>query len=215
MTRMSAAQRRELLVEAAIRVMTRDGVGRATTRAIAQEADMPLGVFHYAFRSKQELMAMVVQTIARRSRAVMDEAVFASETDDVAEIVKAGMLAYFNHVVAHPHEHLVTYELTTTALRDAELESVAKEQYDYYLEDNQQLLEAGADLLQLEVLEDLPVVTRMLFSLMDGLALNYLARGGKDTACDVIDLAAVLFSQLARPREAPSEDTDLSAQPGG
>jgi len=201
-TRMSAAQRRDLLVEAAIRVMTRDGVARATTRAIAQEADMPLGVFHYAFRSKHELMAMVVQTISRRSRAVMDEAVFSRETDNVAEIVKAGMLAYFNHVVAYPLEHLVTYELTSSALRDPELESVAKEQYDYYLEDNQQLLEAGAELLGLEVLEDMPVVTRMLFSLMDGLALNYLAMGDKDTACEVIDVAAVLFSQLARPRDA-------------
>src|SRR4051812_47723286 len=117
---MSAAQRRELLVEAAIRVMTRDGVARATTRAIAQEADMPLGVFHYAFRSKQELMALVVQTISRRSRADMDAVVFSGETDEVVEIVKAAMLAYFNHVVAHPLEHLVTYELTTSALRDAD-----------------------------------------------------------------------------------------------
>jgi len=214
-TRMSAAQRRELLVEAAIRVMTRDGVARATTRAIAQEADMPLGVFHYAFRSKQELMAMVVQTIARRSRAVMDEAVFSGETDEVSEIVKAGMLAYFNHVIDHPLEHLVTYEVTTSALRDPELESVAKEQYDYYLEDNEQLLTAGAELLHLDVLGELPVITRMVFSLMDGLAFNYLARGGKETACDVIDLAAVLFSQLARPREEPSGEADLTAQPGG
>jgi len=203
-TRMSAAQRRELLVEAAIRVMTRDGVARATTRAIAQEADMPLGVFHYAFRSKQELMAMVVQTISRRSRADMDAAVFAGETIDVVEIVKAGMLAYFNHVVAHPLEHLVTYELTTSALRDPELEEVAKEQYDYYLQDTEQLLTAGAELLSLEIDEDMEVVTRMMFSLMDGLALNYLARGGQDSACDVIDLAADVFSQLARPRGVTS-----------
>ena len=209
MTRMSAAQRRELLVEAAIRVMTRDGVARATTRAIAQEADMPLGVFHYAFRSKQELMAMVVQTISRRSRADMDAAVFSGDSLGVVEIVKAGMLAYFNHVVAHPHEHLVTYELTTSALRDPELEEVAKEQYDYYLQDTEQLLTAGAQLLSLEVDEDMTVVTRMMFSLMDGLALNYLARGGKDNACDVIDLAAEVFSQLARPRDDVS-DTDIA-----
>jgi AcrR family transcriptional regulator len=201
-TRMSAAQRRELLVEAAIRVMTRDGVARATTRAIAQEAGMPLGVFHYAFRSKQELMAMVVQTISRRSRADMDAAVFSGETIEVMEMVKAGMLAYFNHVVAHPLEHLVTYELTTSALRDPELEEVAKEQYDYYLQDTEQLLTAGAELLNLEVVEDMAIVTRTMFSLMDGLALNYLARGGKDSACDVIDLAADVFSQLAHPRSS-------------
>src|SRR3954469_1695771 len=160
---MSAAQRRELLGEEAIRVKKRAGVARATTRAIAQEAEMPLGVFHYAFRSKQELMALVVQTIARRSRAVMDQAVFSGQTAEVSEIVKAVMLAYFNHVVAHPHEHLVTYELTTSALRDPELEEVAKEQYDFYLQDNEQLLTAGAELLKLEVDGDMAVVTRMVF----------------------------------------------------
>ena len=72
MARMSAGDRRELLVAAAIRVMTRDGVAKATTRAIASEAEMPLGVFHYAFRSKQELMTMVTETIARQSKAEID-----------------------------------------------------------------------------------------------------------------------------------------------
>ena len=35
MARMSAEERRDLLVHAAIRVMTREGVAKATTRAIA------------------------------------------------------------------------------------------------------------------------------------------------------------------------------------
>jgi len=119
--RMSASERRELLVEAAIRVMTRDGVVRATTRAIAGEAGMPLGVFHYAFRSKAELMAVVTETIAQQSKAEIDAATLSGTMDDPYELVVGGLCAYFEHVVAHPHEHLVTYELTTTALRDPEL----------------------------------------------------------------------------------------------
>src|SRR5687767_631996 len=113
---MSAADRRELLVEAAIRVMTREGVVKATTRAIAAEAGMPLGVFHYAFRSKQELMAKVTETIARQSKAEIDAAVFSRPDLELYDVVLAGLSAYFEHVVAHPHEHLVTYELTTTAI---------------------------------------------------------------------------------------------------
>ena len=204
MARMSAEERRDLLVEAAIRVMTRDGVAAATTRAIAAEADMPLGVFHYAFRSKQELMAMVFQTIARRSKADMDAAVLSSENAEIVELTKSGMLAYFNHVVAHPEEHLVTYELTTTALRDEELEDLAKQQYDYYLKQNELLLAAGAELLGLEFTESLPVVNRMAFALMDGLALNWLAKGDVEEACEVIDLAARIFSAVVRPRTGPA-----------
>ena len=90
---------------AAIRVMTRDGVAKATTRAIASEAEMPLGVFHYAFRSKQELMTMVTETIARQSKAEIDAAVLGDEPPELLDLIVAGLCAYFDHVVEHPHEH--------------------------------------------------------------------------------------------------------------
>ncbi|XIE77716.1 hypothetical protein AB6O49_04510 [Streptomyces sp. SBR177] len=41
MARQSADVRREQLVEAAIRVMIRDGVAKATTRAVVGEAGLP------------------------------------------------------------------------------------------------------------------------------------------------------------------------------
>lgn len=200
MTRMAAEDRREKLVEAAIRVMTRDGVAKATTRAIAAEADMPLGVFHYAFRSKQELMAMVTETIARQSKGDIDEAVLSGHSANLEELILAGLCAYFDHVVDHPQEHLVTYELTTTALRDPELEDVAKRQYDYYLEELEALISAAAELMDVEFTEPLPVVGRLVFSMMDGLALNYLARGDAEEARAVVELAARTLVGLARPR---------------
>lgn len=198
MPRMSGDERRELLVHAAIRVMTRDGVAKATTRAIATEADMPLGVFHYAFRSKQELMVQVTETIARRSRTEIDAAVLTGEERDLADVVRAGLRAYFDHVVAHPEEHLVTYELTTTALRDAEMGDVGARMYAYYLSQNQQLLEAAAEALGLVFLEPVEVVSRYVFSAMDGLALNFLASGDEEGARAVLDLVARTLLALVR-----------------
>jgi len=197
---MSAADRREQLVAAAIRVMTRDGVAKATTRAIAAEAGMPLGVFHYAFRSKAELMAVVTETIAQQSKAEIDSATLSGATDDPFELVVAGLCAYFEHVVAHSDEHLVTYELTTTALRDSELEDVAKRQYDYYLSENEKLLGAVADLMGFEFTDPVPVVSRYVFSVMDGLALNWLARGEEEEARRVIELTArTILTMVRRP----------------
>jgi AcrR family transcriptional regulator len=199
--RMSADERRERLVHAAITVMTRDGVAKATTRAIAAEADMPLGIFHYAFRSKQELMVMVTETIARRSKAEIDAVVLASDPmPDVYDVVHAGLSAYFDHVVSHPDEHLVTYELTTSALRAPELAEVAARQYAYYLGENQKLLEAAGDVLGLDYVEPIEVVSRYLFSTMDGLALNYLAKGDEKEARSVIDLVARTVLGMVRPR---------------
>ena len=200
MARMSAGDRREQLVAAAIRVMTREGVVKATTRAIAAEAGMPLGVFHYAFRSKAELMAVVTQTIAQQSKAEIDAATLSGATNEPYELVHAGLCAYFDHVVAHSDEHLVTYELTTTALRDEELEDVAKRQYDYYLEENEQLLVAVAEVMGFEFTEPIPIVTRYVTSVMDGLALNWLARGDEEGARKVIELTArTILTMVRRP----------------
>lgn len=200
MARMSAVDRRDQLVAAAIRVMTRDGVAKATTRAIAGEAGMPLGVFHYAFRSKAELMEVVTRTIAQQSKAEIDAATLSGDTHDLYELIVNGLCAYFDHVVAHPHEHLVTYELTTTALRDTELEEVAKQQYDYYLGELESLLVAVAELVGMEFAEPIPVVSRYVFSLMDGLALNWLARGDEEEARKVVELTAqTLLTWVRKP----------------
>lgn len=211
MTRMSAEDRRERLVDAAIAVMTREGVARATTRAIAAEAEMPLGVFHYAFRSKTELMEMVTQRIARKSKSGIDDAVLAGGAADLQEVTRAGLMAYFEHVVEHPNAHLVPYELTTNALRDPELEGLAAQQYDYYLRENEELLLAAAAVFEVEFVAPLSVVSRWVFSTMDGLALNYLARGHADEARQVVELAASALLGMVRQRgEHPHHEEEAT-----
>ena len=54
--RLSSAERRALLLQAALRVIAEQGVAGATTRAIVAEAGMSLASFHYAFRSHAEMM---------------------------------------------------------------------------------------------------------------------------------------------------------------
>lgn len=211
MSRMSADDRRAQLVEAAIAVMTREGVVRATTRAIAAEADIPLGVFHYAFRSKSELMTMVTERIARESKIHIDEALLSGVADERLAIIRAGLFAYFDHVVTYPKEHLVTYELTTTAMRDPELDGLAKRQYDYYLHENEELLLAAAEALDVELTAPVAVVSRYAFSVMDGLALNYLAKGDEAEAREVVELTARTLLTMIRPRgsaaDASTEDS--------
>lgn len=197
---MSVEDRRELLTQAAIKVMTREGVARATTRAIAGEAQMPLGIFHYAFASKHELLVRVIQTIARQSKGDIDEAVLSRPDLDLEDVATAGLMAYFDHVVAHPQEHMLTYELTQFALREERFEGVARDQYEYYLRENEALLEAFAEIMQIEYVVPLPVVSRFAFSVMDGLALNWLAMGDEEGAREVVHLAVKALSTMVRPR---------------
>ena len=211
---MSAEDRREMLTQAAIKVMTREGVARATTRAIAGEAQMPLGIFHYAFASKHELLVRVIQTIARWSKGDIDEAVLSKPDLDLEDVATAGLMAYFDHVVAHPQEHMLTYELTQFALREEGFEGVARDQYEYYLRENEALLEAFAEIMQIEYVVPLPVVSRFAFSVMDGLALNWLAMGDEEGAREVVHLTVKALSTMVRPRD-PAPAGGEEAHAGG
>jgi AcrR family transcriptional regulator len=68
MAYVEAALRRRQMVAAARSVLARDGVARATLRAVAAEAGVPLGTMQYAFRSKEQLLRQL-QDWCRRAEA--------------------------------------------------------------------------------------------------------------------------------------------------
>ena len=123
MTRIPPPVRREMLIDAAFRVMAREGVQAATTRAICAEAGMPLASFHYVFASQQELMKELL-------RKVIDEAGnlerFPELTDDPYRNVEQMLLSTFEWAVEHPGEELAFYELGNYALRTEGLEDFPK-----------------------------------------------------------------------------------------
>ncbi|WP_037600897.1 TetR/AcrR family transcriptional regulator [Streptacidiphilus rugosus] len=199
MTRLSADERREQLVDAAIRVMVRDGVAKATTRAIAAEAGVPLGVFHYCFRSKEELLQSVIESITERAlpptTAEPDQAEAGPE-----EIIRATLHGYWEQVRARPAEQMVTYELTQYALRQPGLTEVARRQYQHYLAVYRAYLEAIAGLAGISWTVPVPVLARYGLSLMDGLTLNWLIDRDDAQAAAALDEYAAYLVGVAGPR---------------
>ncbi|MEU3072668.1 TetR/AcrR family transcriptional regulator [Streptomyces laurentii] len=173
MSRRSADERREELIEAAIRVMIRDGVGRATTRAVVAEAGLPLGAFHYCFRSKEELLQSVIERIMVRASA---PAVAAAAADGASAdaVVRTALHAYWERIRQTPDEHLLTYELTQYALRQPGLAELARKQYAHYTEVTRESLEAMARLAGIEWTVPLPVLARHGLGVLDGLTLTWL-----------------------------------------
>ncbi|MFJ3923154.1 TetR/AcrR family transcriptional regulator [Streptomyces sp. NPDC090022] len=196
MARMPSAERRRQLTEAAIRAMTRDGVPRTTTRSIAAEAGVSLSVFHYCFDSKQELLESVMTTITEHYVAVVRDAIRPRAT--VRETIRAGLQAYWDHVAAHPGEHMLTYELTQYALRQPGFGHLARRQYELYAEIYEALIEQLAAGMELDPSVKVPVLARYLAAMTDGLTLNFLVAGDAGAAADILDVIADHVADLFR-----------------
>ncbi|MFC8509997.1 TetR/AcrR family transcriptional regulator [Streptomyces sp. NPDC057411] len=205
MSRRSADERREQLIDAAIRVMIRDGVAKATTRAVVAEAGLPLGAFHYCFRSKEQLLHSVIERIMLRALdppAPADPA--APGGVSVDEVVRGTLRAYWDRVRQSPDEHLLTYELTQYALRKPGLADVARGQYRHYTEVSLRQLETIAVRAAAEWTMPLPVLARYGLSVLDGLTLNWLIDRDDEAASAALDAYADHLVTLARPAKEPA-----------
>jgi AcrR family transcriptional regulator len=195
--RIPVQERRQALVEAAMRVMEREGIAAATTRAICAEAGMPNGFFHYCFTSKQELMLEVAQQFRRRFTAMLSLA--DGLQGDVYTVVSTALTTLLEDAAAHTDVHQLTYELPLYALRDADLTGIARRCY----EDNEivaaeflRMTAAIADCVWTRPVDEL---ARFLAVAVDGTVLQWLMLHDDDRAHDHIDVLARHFAALARP----------------
>lgn len=196
MGRMPLADRRRQLTEAAIRAMTRDGVTRTTTRSIAAEAGLSLSVLHYCFDSKQALLESVIETITEHCIGVVREALRPRTT--LHETIRAGFQAYWDHVVAHPGEHMLTYELTQYAVRQPDFAHLARRQYQLYSDTYGLLIEDLRAVMGFDLGVPAEVLARYLAAMTDGLTLNFLVLGDEKAAAAILDMITDHVTGLVR-----------------
>jgi AcrR family transcriptional regulator len=170
-TRISADKRREQFVEAAIRVMSREGLDAATTRRIAEEAGAPKGAFHYLFRDKKELLTAVVAAIALQVEQVLREAVDPSR--GLAAAIDDGLRAFWRHVVSDDGLQLMQYELVIFGRRTPGFEWVATWLYTRYAAAAQEIFSAAAKHEKVPLPIGIDELSRFLVAAVDGLIIQY------------------------------------------
>lgn len=180
MTRMSVDERRTLLIDGAIRAMARDGVANTGTRAIVAEAGMSIGVFHYCFRSKDELVVEVMRTLNQRSFAAAGDLLESSQ--DPVAVLRGAIDAYWEHVEAHPQERMLLFELTQYSLRNPESRYAAQEQYDTYVEGMARFLGAVATLGSFSWSTDVEVLARYVVANLQGITIQWLVNDDGERA---------------------------------
>ncbi|BCM66085.1 MULTISPECIES: TetR/AcrR family transcriptional regulator [Streptomyces] len=162
MPRRHDPERRQRIIDAAIRVVGRDGIAGLSHRTVAAEADVPLGSTTYHFATLEELLVAALRQSNEGFGRVLAELLpeGGGRSDLAADLARA-----LGQWLAGGRTGVeLEYELYLAALRRPALRPVAAEWTD-----------AAAALLARRT--D-PVTARALLALMDGICLQVLLTGG-------------------------------------
>ncbi|PJJ62192.1 TetR/AcrR family transcriptional regulator [Compostimonas suwonensis] len=201
MTRLPAAERRTRLVDAAVRVVAERGVAGATTRAIVAEAGMSLASFHYAFTSRDELMAELITTVVAHELTALRPELPTGRT--LHDTLREGFMRYFDHLVAAPEREAAMLELTHYALRTPGLEALAERQYESYAELATLSLASAAAAHGVRWTRPVPELATTLVALTDGITIAWLVNRDGELAAAAFDLAAASIARFAEPVAEP------------
>jgi len=105
------AQERRQMILAAARVFAREGFEKATTREVAQEADISEGTIYNYFSSKKQLVVALAEVVQAKLTAVMSE--LPSNGGDRANMARA-----IEQVLAVIADSAVAIQGLVTALWD-------------------------------------------------------------------------------------------------
>ena len=137
----SSDGRRTELIDAALRVLARDGVASATTRKIADEAGLPLGAVHYWFAGKDDLMEAVIIDVLDKLSDAMERAAEASNGATLLDSLRAAWRVVEDD---DPGAQLALYELTSLSIRTPAMRDLARRQYALYRETAKRSTDAGS-----------------------------------------------------------------------
>lgn len=196
--RMSPDDRRDALIQAAVRVIARGGVAAATTRAIVAEARMPLGAFHYVFASREELLAAVVRTVTDSERMAAELAL--PEGASLEQTVEAALTSYLELLIADPDRELALTELSLYGLRHDP--ALARRQHEVYFLEMEAVLLQVAERCGIRWTEPLPELARRVIVITEGITGTWLADRDTDAARSLIRRAAAWVATSAERVDA-------------
>lgn len=194
-THVPVEQRREQLTRAAIVVMEREGAWNLTTRAVASEAGVPLGAVHYAFDSKEALIAAVFAADIESAVQLIHRA--GQQEGDPATVLATALRDVAGSLRREPGTELVLQELTLMGARDEALGELALRSVEDYRDAMTAVLLEVAEARGLAWDVDVRVLGELVFAQVVGLAQNWLATRDEDLldAC-LGELAGMLATRL-------------------
>lgn len=199
MARVPAAQRRLELIEATIALLSREGVGAASIRRISEEAGVPLGLVHYCFDSKRELIAETIRQLNAETTMAARAALRAptGTGTDLRGALSAAFRSYWSLVERSPRRQLLSFELNAHALRDRTLAPIAEQAHREQLRGVRDLLAEIAAAAGRRWTVPVDDVARLVVTVTGGATLNWLNDRDSAAALTTADLVVDALDALA------------------
>lgn len=181
MAYLAAAERRRQIIEAAARVIGREGVARATTRRIGAEASANIGTLHYTFGGKEDLLDATFAYCWDVASEIVDAAVKAGAGPN--ETAREVLTRYVELAIAEPDLIAAQYQLLSWAIVDETRKDAAISvmgQLDELVQEALQQTEwAGKPVSQKRF-------ARIVGAVLDGLLLRFIvARSEEELRADL------------------------------
>lgn len=197
MARVSAAERRNDLVKAAVQVIATHGIDGATTRRIAEQAGAPLAALHYCYDSKEDLFTDVYAFVTSRFQDVIVANDPHADLPATARHLLRGLMELY---VESADFTATTQELASWATRQQDDRGIGI--YDKAMEATRSILAGAAPDLEPDAIDRIGYVIAIL---ADGFALNWATYGNRSAATDQMRITeSVLDAWLAAQLEPAS-----------
>lgn len=201
-SKLTGDERRASLVVSALDLAKRGGMDAVTIRAVAGQTGVSIGMVQYCFEDKEELVvamaAQLVQELSGAARRTFDT--LSDEPDlhgrqGVYALIRTGLEWGWPVIEANPERRLLTYEITTHALRNRaagfpRAGAIAVAQRERMTAEVAAFLEECALRTETSWNEPVSAIARLGLAILDGLVLRWLVDRDTDAMKYHLDVLA-------------------------
>lgn len=182
------------IVQAAIRVLARQGYARTSLMDIAREAGMSKGAVHYHFPTKEELMGVVLTTACN---AVQQRTLEAwTEGDNPFESLRSSLRELWAARAERSDEAVVVADLLAQSLYDPQLRPQLAEYYRLAATQVHEHLMQNVIAVGMRPKISPEIMPRMLIGLLDGMVMQHFVEPGVLEPDDVVTAMEILAVSL-------------------
>jgi TetR/AcrR family transcriptional regulator, regulator of biofilm formation and stress response len=170
--RIAVADRREALLDAAVRIIAREGMAGASTRAVAAEAGMPTASVHYVFASVDAMVEQVVLRVLEAQRAGVAGAV--DEAVTLREFTTGALQGWLDRAAADPDAELALHGIVGWSRSSPGKQHLAVTVYEAYADAVDSFVQAAEQRFGVRWRVPSADVARLVLVLTDGVAARWV-----------------------------------------